>query len=85
MVWVVVVVLGTSVWPVFRIDPWSSALLRPVRLGPPCRRPILNATTSPLYVRRYTRGDARGTEVIQDAAALTAPGNAGNAESARSR
>ncbi len=30
------------------------ALLTPVRLGPPCRRPILNATTSPLYVRRYT-------------------------------
>ena len=28
--------------------------LPPVRLGPPCRRPILNATTSPLYVRRYT-------------------------------
>ena len=26
----------------------------PVRLGPACRRPILNATTSPLYVRRYT-------------------------------
>src|SRR5271157_5109653 len=22
----------------------------------PCRRPILNATTSPLYVRRYTTG-----------------------------
>ena len=30
------------------------ALLPPVRLGPPCKRPILNATTSPLYVRRYT-------------------------------
>src|SRR5271166_977116 len=29
--------------------------LLPVRLGPPCRRPILNATTSPLYARRYTR------------------------------
>src|SRR5271166_3357575 len=29
--------------------------LRPVRLGPPCRRPILNATTSPLYARRCTR------------------------------
>src|SRR6516164_2204903 len=29
--------------------------LPPVRLGPPCRRPILNATTSPLYVRRCTR------------------------------
>src|SRR6266436_1583478 len=28
--------------------------LMPVRLGPPCRRPILNATTSPLYARRYT-------------------------------
>src|SRR5580704_4941185 len=24
-------------------------------LLPPCRRPILNATTSPLYARRYTR------------------------------
>ena len=31
------------------------ALLLPVRLGPPCRRPIFNPTTSPLYVRRYTR------------------------------
>src|ERR1700730_1616413 len=31
------------------------ALLLPVRLGPPCRRPILNATTSPLIVRRHTR------------------------------
>ena len=31
------------------------ALLPPVRLGPPCRRPILNATTSPLYARRCTR------------------------------
>jgi hypothetical protein len=30
------------------------ALLLPVRLGPPCRRPILNATTSPSFVRRYT-------------------------------
>src|SRR5258707_6381609 len=30
------------------------ALLTPVRLGPPCRRPILNATPSPLYARRYT-------------------------------
>src|SRR5258708_12482842 len=28
--------------------------LPPVRLGPPCRRPILNATTSSLYARRYT-------------------------------
>jgi hypothetical protein len=28
--------------------------LTPVRLGPPCRRPILNATTSPLYARRCT-------------------------------
>src|SRR5580692_1835193 len=28
--------------------------LPPVRLGPPCQRPILNATTSPLYARRYT-------------------------------
>src|SRR6202048_4396258 len=34
--------------------------LPPVRLGPPCRRPILNATTSPLYARRYTRVAARG-------------------------
>src|ERR1700730_13700482 len=32
------------------------ALLLPVRLGPPCRRPILNATMSSLYERRYTRG-----------------------------
>src|SRR6516162_9089194 len=31
-------------------------LLLPVRLGPPCRRPILNATTSLLYARRYTTG-----------------------------
>src|SRR6267154_1774080 len=30
------------------------ALFPPVRLGPPCRRPILNATPSPLYARRYT-------------------------------
>src|SRR6266446_434953 len=30
----------------------------PVRLGPPCRRPILNATTSPLYARRYTSNDS---------------------------
>src|SRR5271165_240481 len=29
-------------------------LWMPVRLGPPYRRPILNATTSPLYARRYT-------------------------------
>src|SRR5258708_27142813 len=29
--------------------------LTPVRLGPPCRRPILNATTSSLYARRCTR------------------------------
>src|ERR1700737_470873 len=28
--------------------------LPPVRLGPPCRRPILNATTSSLYARRCT-------------------------------
>jgi hypothetical protein len=26
----------------------------PVRLGPPCRRPILNATMASLYARRYT-------------------------------
>src|SRR5580704_11669601 len=32
--------------------------LPPVRLGPPCRRPILNATTSPLYARRYTSSGA---------------------------
>src|SRR4029077_6900671 len=31
--------------------------LMPVRLGPPCRRPILNATTSSLYARRCTRAD----------------------------
>src|SRR5208282_6484674 len=30
------------------------APLLPVRLGPPCRRPILNATPSLLYARRYT-------------------------------
>jgi hypothetical protein len=30
------------------------ALLTPVRLGPPGQRPILNATTSPLYARRCT-------------------------------
>jgi hypothetical protein len=31
------------------------ALLPPVRLGPPCRRPILNATMAPVYERRCTR------------------------------
>jgi hypothetical protein len=31
--------------------------LTPVRLGPPCRRPILNATTPSLYARRCTRYD----------------------------
>src|SRR5277367_715486 len=30
-------------------------LLPPVRLGPPCRRPILNATMSSLFARRRTR------------------------------
>src|SRR3982074_1936150 len=33
----------------------GSTLLLPVPLGPPCQRPILNATTSPLYARRCTR------------------------------
>src|SRR5271157_4020695 len=39
----------------------------------PCRRPILNATTSPLYARRYTRASSlkrglydRATAPIQD-------------------
>ena len=43
--------------------------LPPVRLGPPCRRPILNATTSPLYVRRYTRSGQKyiGNDAIQSA------------------
>ena len=27
----------------------------PVPLGPPCRPPILTATTSPLYVRQHTK------------------------------
>src|SRR6516165_7970482 len=31
------------------------ALLLPVRLGPPCRRPILNATKPRGFRRRYTR------------------------------
>jgi hypothetical protein len=35
------------------------ALLTPVRLGPPCRRPILNATTSSLYARRCTKTSPR--------------------------
>src|ERR1700733_429337 len=30
------------------------APLVPIPLGPPRRRPILNATTSPLFARRYT-------------------------------
>jgi len=30
------------------------ALLTPVRLGPPCRRPILNATMCQLHMRRST-------------------------------
>src|SRR6266403_1348055 len=30
------------------------ALLTPVRLGPPCRRPILNATICQIHVRRCT-------------------------------
>src|ERR1700733_8156144 len=30
------------------------ALLPPVRLGPPCRRPILNATKLKGFKRRYT-------------------------------
>src|ERR1700759_946105 len=35
-------------------DVAADARLAPVRLGPPCRRPILNATTSPLFARRCT-------------------------------
>jgi hypothetical protein len=31
------------------------ALLPPVRLGPPCRRPILNATICQIHMRRCTR------------------------------
>src|SRR5271165_3618301 len=30
----------------------------------PCRRPILNATTSPLYARRYTRCGAQDLEGV---------------------
>src|SRR5258707_11308243 len=35
-------------------------------LLPPCRRPILNATTSPLYVRRYTRSALQNTVHARD-------------------
>src|SRR5271165_1888647 len=40
--------------------------LLPVRLGPPCRRPILNATTSPLYARRYTSSKIRIADLSQE-------------------
>jgi len=36
------------------ISTQTCALLPPVRLGPPCWRPMLNATTSSLYARRCT-------------------------------
>jgi hypothetical protein len=40
------------------------ALQPPVRLGPPCRRPILTATTSPLYTRPYTSARELNVPVI---------------------
>ena len=50
-----------------RIDSDMRPLM-PVRLGPPCRRPILNATTSPLYARRYTSldGDFQSIHMVPD-------------------
>src|SRR5258708_29315783 len=40
------------------------ALFPPVRLAPPCRRPILNATPSPLYARRYTNNQPNSIKLI---------------------
>ena len=42
------------------------APLVPVRLGPPCRRPILNATICQLHMRRCTRSCPKGSDLQDD-------------------
>src|SRR5271166_3689319 len=50
----------------YRSVKWCGMLpLLPVRLLAPCRRPILNATTSSLYARRYTREGRQGTDALR--------------------